>query len=321
MLINWTIQVYVSMARLSLSEVVVQERSEEWQEKGGQRRDREQMVRHVLHEAVAGIAKHHTYDIRWKDAARPTYGSVAHYLLTGNCMFRKPIRITESVYQIRAIGARVTVLAQGAELMLVDAGLLGSSHAIAQGLAELGRSPSQIQQVVITHAHPDHSGGLAELVSGTDAAVAAHSLEADIIEGMAPAPNPLRWKVVGAVSWSVLSKLMGNSVPVVHRVEDGEPLTCQTDVRVVHLPGHTPGSIGLHLPRERVVIVGDALQYKLGRKLYPPAPGVTQHADEALRSLEKLLDLDFDTICFSHFPAMRNQPRKALEELLKRHMN
>ena len=90
---------------------------------------------------------------------------------------------------------------------------------------------------------------------------------------------------------------------------------------MVHLPGHTPGSIGLYLPEKRVVIVGDALQYKLGRKLYPPASGVTQCPEEALRSLEKLLDLDFDIICFSHFPPMRNEPRKALEALLKRLTN
>ena len=232
-------------------------------------------------------------------------------------MFGKPIRITEGVYQIRAIGARVTVLSGGDDLMLVDAGLPGSSRAIAQGLRELGRSPEQVGRVVVTHAHPDHSGGLAELVAGTNTSVAAHSAEADIIEGIAAAPNPLRWKVVGPMSWSVLSRLMGSPVPVDARVEDGDTLPFRDEVRVVHLPGHTPGSIGLHLPQKRTVIVGDALQYKLGRRLRPPSPWVTQRPDEALRSLEKLLDLDFDTICFSHFPPMRNGSRKALEELLK----
>ena len=236
-------------------------------------------------------------------------------------MFGKPIRITEGVYQIRAIGARVTVLSEGRDLMLVDAGLLGSSRAITDGLRDLGRTPHEIRGVAITHAHPDHSGGLAELVMGTDTSVAAHTLEADIIEGTTAAPNPLRWRLVGPMSWSVLNRLMGSPVPVDHRVGDGDRLPFPSEVQVVHLPGHTPGSIGLYLPRKQVVIVGDALQYKLGRKLYPPAPGVTQCPDEALRSLEKLLDLDFDTICFSHFPPMRNQPRKALEELLKRHAN
>ena len=47
-------------------------------------------------------------------------------------------------------------------------------------------------------------------------------------------------------------------------------------VQIVHLPGHTPGSIGLFLPEKGIVVVGDALQHKFGLRLYPPAPGVTQ---------------------------------------------
>ena len=38
-----------------------------------------------------------------------------------------------------------------------------------------------------------------------------------------------------------------------------------------------------------------------------------------MRSLEKLLDLEFDIICFSHFPPMRREPRKALGRLIQRH--
>ena len=251
--------------------------------------------------------------------------SSADSLLAGRLwvfgMFGKPIRITDGVFQIRAIGARVTVLAEGGDLLLVDAGLRGSGRVIAHSLKDLGRSPDRIRRVVVTHAHPDHTGGLAELVAGRRIAVASHPLEADIIEGLKPAPNPLRWKIVGPMGWTVLSRLMGDPVPVDDRVEDGDVLPFGTEMRVVHLPGHTPGSIGLHLPQKRVVIVGDALQYKFAWKLYPPAPGVTEQPTEAMRSLEKLVDLDFDTICFSHFPPMRNNPRKALQEFLQRNAN
>ena len=88
-------------------------------------------------------------------------------------------------------------------------------------------------------------------------------------------------------------------------------------MRVVHLPGHTEGSIALHLPYKGTIIVGDALQYKFARRLGPPAPGVTQRPEQAMRSVEKLLDMDFDTICFSHFPSMRNEPREALRRLIQ----
>ena len=115
----------------------------------------------------------------------------------------------------------------------------------------------------------------------------------------------------------VLPKLMGGHVPVDLPLEDGDIIPFGAEVRVVHLPGHTAGSIALHLPTKRVIIVGDALQYRFSLKLSPPAEGVTQHPDEALRSLEKLLDLDFDIICFSHFPPMRKNPRAALRKMIE----
>ena len=88
---------------------------------------------------------------------------------------------------------------------------------------------------------------------------------------------------------------------------------------MVHLPGHTEGSIALHLPNKGTIIVGDALQYKFARTLGPPALGVTQRPKEAMWSVEKLLGLDFDTMCFSHFPPMRTEPREALRRLIQQH--
>ena len=74
-------------------------------------------------------------------------------------------------------------------MLLVDAGICGSSGTILQGLETLGLFPEQIGRVVITHAHPDHSGGLGTLVDGRGVAVAVHRLEADIISGAVPAPR------------------------------------------------------------------------------------------------------------------------------------
>ena len=98
-------------------------------------------------------------------------------------MFRRAIPITDGVFQVKAIGARVTVLTEGGKVLLVDAGLRGSGSTITRGLRAAGLSPDRIGRVVVTHAHPDHSGGLGELTEGRKIAVAAHPLEADIIDG------------------------------------------------------------------------------------------------------------------------------------------
>lgn len=232
--------------------------------------------------------------------------------------FNQPIPITDGVFQVRTIGARVTVLVEGGDVLLVDAGLRGSLGAITRGLEALGLSRDQIGRVVVTHAHPDHSGGLGELVAGRRIAVAVHRLEADIVAGAAPAPSPLQNGLLAMAARPVLARLTGDAVPVDDRLDDGDVVPFGTEVRVVHLPGHTPGSIALHLPAKRAVIIGDALQYKLGWRLGPPAQRVTQRPRQAMRSVEKLLDLDFGVICFSHFPPMRDDPREALRRLIQR---
>ena len=117
----------------------------------------------------------------------------------------------------------------------------------------------------------------------------------------------------------VVARLMGRPVPVDDRLDDGDVVPFGTEVRVVHVPGHTDGSIALHLPAKGTIIVGDALQYRLARRLSPPVARSTQRFKQAIRSLEKLAGLDFDTICFSHFPPLRREPRHALRRLVEQY--
>ena len=232
--------------------------------------------------------------------------------------FGSPIQVTEGVFQVRAIGARVTLLVRDGEALMIDAGFKGSPGVIEDALAEIGLSLDSIGRVVLTHYHPDHSAGLGELVAGRRIKVAVHGTEADIIEGSEPLPNPVQGKVLSKVTQPVMDSLMGDPVAVDDRLEDADVIPFPTEVRVVHLPGHTEGSIALYLPEERIVVVGDALQYKLSHRLSPPAPKVTQRPYQAMKSLAKLLRLDFDTICFSHYPPLRRGAYAALKALIEK---
>ena len=234
-------------------------------------------------------------------------------------MFDRPIPVADGIFQIRAIGARVTVLVENGEALLVDAGLPGSSAVILRGLKRLGVLPEQLTRVVLTHFHPDHAGGLGQLAAGRQVAVAAHSLEADIIEGKAPLPGVMPDRPLGDMTQPVVARLMGRPVPVELRLEDGDVIPFGAEVRVVHVPGHTEGSIALLLPEKGAVIVGDALQYKLARRLSPPVTLGADRLKQAIRSLEKLAGLDFETICFSHFPLLRREPRHALRRLVEQY--
>ena len=86
-------------------------------------------------------------------------------------------------------------------------------------------------------------------------------------------------------------------------------------IQVIHTMGHTPGSVSLYIPSKKVVIVGDALQYRF-KRLAGPARLVTADYPEALRSLHRFAELDFETIVFSHFPTLKRNAKQRLEALL-----
>ena len=233
--------------------------------------------------------------------------------------FGKPIKIDEGLFQIRALGARVTVLVEDGKALLVDAGARLSWGVISKGLEDINLAPAQITRVVATHHHPDHSGGLEGLVAATQVKVAAHRCDAPVIEGTELAEVPWRNRLLATAAKPVISKMAGGPVGVDELLDDGDVLPFGSGVRVVHVPGHTAGSIALYLPDKKAVIVGDAIQYRFARRLGPPASWVTRRPVEAVLSLEKLLSLDFDVICFSHFPPMRKRPHAALRELVERY--
>ena len=227
-----------------------------------------------------------------------------------------PIRIADGVFQLRAIGARVTVLTAGDDAMLVDAGMRGSFGLIEGGMEAMGLSLDAVKTLVISHRHPDHAAGVGELLAGRDVAVMAHPLEAGILTGREHNPNPFRNKLVARVAQPLLERVTGSPIDVDVELRDGDIVAFPFPVQVVHLPGHTTGSIALYLEEQKLVIAGDALQYKFGMRLGPPAAGVTEDPALALASLRKLLGLDFDAMCFSHFPPMRTGAYAALSAML-----
>ena len=227
-----------------------------------------------------------------------------------------PIRVVNGVFQIRALGSRVTALIGDDRALLVDAGMKGSGGLILTGLQELGVDADSVSGVVITHYHPDHAGGVQELVYDRDIDVMAHRLDARILAGAEEQPNPFQHKLVARLTARMIDRVNGPPTPIDTELEDGDVIPFDFPVQVVHTPGHTAGSIALFLPDQKLLIVGDALQYRLGRRLTPPAAAVTQDPEEAMKSLRKLLRLDFHTICFSHFPPFHGGARAALRQMI-----
>jgi len=90
--------------------------------------------------------------------------------------------VSESVHHLPEIVGGPTILL-GETVTIVDTGVPGSEDAILAAVEELGRSPDEVSDIVITHADGDHVGSLPAFVERTGATVWAGTDEADVIEG------------------------------------------------------------------------------------------------------------------------------------------
>jgi glyoxylase-like metal-dependent hydrolase (beta-lactamase superfamily II) len=198
-----------------------------------------------------------------------------------------------------------------AELSLIDCGYAGQAPRIERSIANHGRSISELRRVVITHGHPDHAGSARELATrGVPVLIHAADVPRLLTSWLDLARRPSRGHLFGAMTPEPPAER-------IVEIEDGEILPMLGGLRVIHTPGHTPGSVCLYGERDRVLFVGDALQRRFGRvgfasRLY------SDDYQLAKRSVKRLAELDVETLVFSHFAALEEGASEVLAELARR---
>ena len=195
-----------------------------------------------------------------------------------------------------------------AELSLVDAGIAGSLARIERGLADLGRLLADVRRVVVTHGHPDHAGTAAEL-EAAGAEVCMHPADFERLQvGVRDAVRrPSRGRIFASIV---------RPPTAIHPLEDGDVLPVLGGLQVVHTPGHTPGSICLYAPRDRILFTGDALQVQRGRVVFASRLYSDDYA-AAKSSVRKMAALDVATIVFAHYPPWTDGANEVLAALAR----
>ena len=100
------------------------------------------------------------------------------------------MELLPDIHLIDGVNSNAYLIIEPAGLTLVDSGLPGSAEKILAYLRALGKTPSQLSRILLTHQHVDHVGGAAELASLSGAEVIAHPLDTPAIEGTGPRDIP-----------------------------------------------------------------------------------------------------------------------------------
>lgn len=197
---------------------------------------------------------------------------------------------------------------------LVDTGLKGAPPRLVASLSELGKRPTDVSRIVLTHAHPDHQGGAAGLRQRTSAPVAIHDDDAPYARaGRRPPADPAQPLA------KVLTFLAGKQpmAPVDATFSEGDLLPVAGGLRVLHTPGHSPGHCSfLHEP-SGVLITGDAL-VNLRHRIAYSFRLLCSNFSLSQQTAERLGDADFEVAAFTHGPEIRRDAREAVRSFLRR---
>ena len=184
------------------------------------------------------------------------------------------------------------------ELLIIDPGspYEDEQQALAECVDALLAEGRRVREIVLTHMHPDHVGGVNALKAhlGNHTKVAAHRLTAEPLTG---------------------------SVCVDRFIEDGEVISLngspQIALRAMHTPGHARGHLCFYEERTGTLISGDNI-VGLGSVLIDPPEG---NMRAYLQSLERMRALPNLSVIFGgHGPAIAN-PYAKLEEYIAHRMD
>ncbi|NGQ94375.1 MBL fold metallo-hydrolase [Brevibacillus sp. SYP-B805] len=209
--------------------------------------------------------------------------------------------------------------------ILIDCGMPGGLEQIRAAMARAGVPFDKLTAVILTHQDIDHIGGLPEILqaSGRRIEVYAHALDQPYIEGRLPLiklePGRME-KAMGSLPEEVRQQTLAlyenpPKAKVDRTLADGEELPYCGGIRVVYTPGHTPGHISLYLKQSKTLVAGDAMIIWDG-VLRGPVRQTTPDMDTAIRSLQKFLDLDVESVICYHGGLWQGNVNERLHAIL-----
>jgi len=197
--------------------------------------------------------------------------------------------------------------------VLVDTGLATTPEtSLFPYLRECGLRPEQIDRVIVSHADFDHFGGNGPVrEAAPNARFLCHPRdekwicdpEAIIREKYAEGARKHGFPQSAESAEAIRRQI--RPTPMDELLEEGDARFAPWEL--LHLPGHTPGHIGLYHPERRIALIQDALlgagiPDKEGNPAFPPPYRLL---DGYLDSIRKLEERPVDCLLTAHYPVLR----------------
>lgn len=234
--------------------------------------------------------------------------------------------VAEGVHRVEDSFTNWYLIEEDGRLTVVDTGVPTSWSSLIEALGNLGLRLSNIEAVVLTHAHFDHLGFAERARADLGVPVWVH--ENDVLLTKQPrqyghersrayyfATKPRAAPMVAAFvrnrAW------WPKPVKEVRRYREGT-LPVPGSPRIVFTPGHTLGHCALHLPDRDCVIAGDAIvtlnPYTAATGPQIVAQAATADSERALASLDALADTGARTVLVGHGEPWTAGVERAVEE-------
>jgi len=202
------------------------------------------------------------------------------------------MKITSEIFQVGGNGisapndAAVYLIAAGGSAALIDAGCGDSAGIIYKNIQECGVNPRDVEFLLLTHCHFDHTGGARALQGRCDCKIVAHKEDAKFLESGA--------SDVTAATWygSILEPLMVDWKLDKPRTDI---LLGDKIIQAIHTPGHSPGSV-VYLAEY------EGLRVLFGQDVHGPLhASFLSNREDYRSSLQLLISLEADILCEGHF--------------------
>ncbi|WP_238492454.1 MBL fold metallo-hydrolase [Desulfotruncus alcoholivorax] len=217
-----------------------------------------------------------------------------------------------------AVGPVNVYLIKSDPLTLIDAGPNNAKAAkVLEGmLTSLGINVKDIKRVVITHAHPDHSGLASDIARKSGATVLIHPWELKKMDKAADLMmERLPYAIEAGVPQTVIAEMYGerdklprpnvDNCKVEELTDDDKIEFAGGQLQVLHLPGHSPGHTCLYDPEQKTFFSGDFLLPHITPNPViepdPENPGKRLPTlKQYLNGLKKVDDLKISMVCPGH---------------------